>query len=65
MKLKNMQGDDVILVDVRNAPRHIKKDKIKDSLELQQVDLINNLEQLPKDKIIVVHCKSPSTLFFA
>lgn len=28
MKLKKMKGDEVILVDVRNAPKHIKKEKI-------------------------------------
>lgn len=56
MQLKKMKGDDVILVDVRNAPKHIKKDKIKDSIEIQQIDLVNNLEQLPKDKMIVVYC---------
>ena len=56
LKIKELKGDNVILLDVRNAPKHIKKDKIKDSLELQQMDLINNLKQLPKDKLIVVYC---------
>jgi rhodanese-related sulfurtransferase len=56
IQLKKIKGDDIVLVDVRNAPKHIKKDKIKDSLEIQQIDILDNLDQLPKDKLIVVYC---------
>lgn len=56
MKLKKLKNENVILLDVRNAPKALKKDKIKDSIELQQVDLADNLDQLAKDKIIVVYC---------
>jgi len=56
LKIKEEKGEDILLVDVRNAPKHIKKEKIKGSIEIQQIDLINNLDQLSKDKIIVVYC---------
>lgn len=45
-----------IMVDVRNAPPHLKKEKIKGALELPLNELEKHLEELPKDKLIVVYC---------
>jgi rhodanese-related sulfurtransferase len=48
--------DNYIVVDVRNAPAHIRKEKIQGALEIAQVDLEANLDQLDKDKTIIVYC---------
>lgn len=51
---KNPQ--DYVLIDVRNAPVHIKKVKIKGAMELPLNELAGRLSELPKDKTIVVYC---------
>ena len=48
--------DDFVLIDVRNAPDHIKKDKIKGALDIGQNVIMSRLSDLPKDKLIVVYC---------
>jgi rhodanese-related sulfurtransferase len=45
-----------ILVDVRNAPAHIKKNKIKGAIDIAQTDIEHSLTSIPKDKTIVVYC---------
>ncbi|WED29429.1 hypothetical protein L3V77_18565 [Vibrio sp. DW001] len=52
----NRDKDTVVLVDVRNAPAHIKKDKIKGAIEIAQSDLADNLDKISKDKRVVVYC---------
>lgn len=44
------------LVDVRNGPPHLKEEKIKGALEIPELQLQNNLDKLPKDKILVLYC---------
>lgn len=44
-----------VVIDVRNAPRKVKKDKIKNSVEILAKDLKNHLSSLAKDKIYVVY----------
>jgi len=44
----------MVLVDVRNAPDHLKKNKIQHALEIPQNELESRLSELPKDKIVVV-----------
>lgn len=46
----------VILLDVRNAPAHLKKIKILGALDKPEKDLADQLSELPKDKLIVVYC---------
>lgn len=48
--------DSCILVDVRNAPPHLKKEKIEGAIEIPLNELNQRLEELPKDKLIVVYC---------
>lgn len=43
------------VIDVRNAPKHVKKDKIKNSIEIPAKDLKNHLDTLSKEKIYVVY----------
>jgi rhodanese-related sulfurtransferase/DNA-binding MarR family transcriptional regulator len=45
-----------VLIDVRNAPPHLKKEKIKGALEIPLNELEQHLSELPKDKLIVVYC---------
>ena len=45
-----------VLVDVRNAPSHLKKVKITGAIEIPENDIKNRLGDLPKDKVIVVYC---------
>lgn len=44
------------LVDVRNAPAHLKKIKIEGAMEIPEKDLASRLSELPNDKIIIVYC---------
>lgn len=44
------------LVDVRNGPPHLRKEKIKGSLEIPQIELETRLAEFPKDKVIVLYC---------
>lgn len=44
-----------VVVDVRNAPKKVKKDKIKNSVEIPAKDLKNHLSTLDKGKIYVVY----------
>jgi len=53
---KKKSPEDFVLVDVRNAPPHIKKVKIENAVEIPLNDLENRLAELPKDKTIVVYC---------
>lgn len=48
--------DSCTLVDVRNAPPHLKKEKIQGAIEIPLNELDQRLEELPKDKLIVVYC---------
>ncbi|PNZ30852.1 putative dehydrogenases [Staphylococcus petrasii] len=44
-----------IVLDVRNAPKKVKKDKIKGSIEIPAKDLREHLSELSKNKVYVVY----------
>lgn len=44
-----------VVLDVRNAPAHIKKEQIKGALAIPAKDLTDYLEKLDKEKIYVVY----------
>lgn len=48
--------DNFFLVDVRNAPPNLKKVKIAGAIEIPEKDLAERLNELPKDRMIVVYC---------
>jgi rhodanese-related sulfurtransferase len=48
--------ENFVLVDVRNAPPHIKKVKIQGAVEIPLCELEVRLSELSKEKIIVVYC---------
>ncbi|HLQ82221.1 MAG TPA: rhodanese-like domain-containing protein [Pseudogracilibacillus sp.] len=52
--MKNGEGK-YIVIDVRNAPREFKQDKIKNSIEIPVKDLKKQLGNLSKDKAYVVY----------
>lgn len=56
MAYKKQNPEGSILIDVRNAPAHIKKEKIQGAIEISLNELENKVLQLPKDKTIIVYC---------
>lgn len=48
--------DSMVLIDVRNAPAHLKEKAIVGALQIPQVEISSHLSEIPKDKIIVVYC---------
>lgn len=56
MQYKKQNPTDYIVVDVRNAPPHLKKTKIAGAIDIPLTVLAENLDKLPKDKLIIVYC---------
>jgi rhodanese-related sulfurtransferase len=54
--LSKSNPDGLVLVDVRNAPPHILKEKIKGAIVIPQKDIEKSLDKLPKDKTIILYC---------
>ncbi|MFK4308594.1 rhodanese-related sulfurtransferase [Bacillus sp. RC242] len=48
--------DQYVLVDVRNGPAVLRKEKITGALEISQLELEKRIAELPKDKMIVLYC---------
>lgn len=59
--IENGEGKYTI-IDVRNAPKQVKKDKIKSSIEIPAKDIKDYLDDLPKDKIYVVYDWTSGTI---
>ncbi|MFF5994891.1 rhodanese-like domain-containing protein [Lysinibacillus sp. KU-BSD001] len=56
MQASKQNPDEYVLLDVRNGPPHLKKEKINGAVEIPQVELENHLSEIPKEKIIVLYC---------
>ncbi len=56
LQYKKQHQNDYLLVDIRNAPPHLKKEKIEGAIELPLSELEQSLDTLAKDKLIVVYC---------
>lgn len=50
------KNEDMLLVDVRNGPTHVRGSKIEGALELPQAELADRLSEIPSYKRIVVYC---------
>ncbi len=50
------EPDKFLIVDVRNAPPHILKQKITGATIIPLRELAERIDELPKDKTIVVYC---------
>ncbi|WP_235817432.1 MULTISPECIES: rhodanese-like domain-containing protein [Gracilibacillus] len=48
--------EDYYLVDVRNGPPHLKKEKVEGAVEIPQSELKKRFFELPKDKTLVLYC---------
>jgi rhodanese-related sulfurtransferase len=48
--------EEICLVDVRNGPAELLKEKIPGALVIGQAELARRLGELPKDKEIIVYC---------
>lgn len=56
MQAIKQNSDDYVLLDVRNGPPHLKKEKIQDAIEIPLAELENRLSEIPKEKVIVLYC---------
>lgn len=48
--------EEIVIIDVRNAPDSIKKEKIKGSVNIPQNRIGQSLDLLPKDKKLILYC---------
>lgn len=46
----------ICLVDVRNGPAELLKDRILGALQVPQTVILDRLAQLPKERTLVVYC---------
>ncbi|WP_346235471.1 rhodanese-like domain-containing protein [Lysinibacillus telephonicus] len=56
LKLSQMEPDKYFLIDVRNGPINVRSITIKDAHVIPQLELPNRLNEIPKDKVIIVYC---------
>jgi rhodanese-related sulfurtransferase len=56
MQVSKANPDQFLMVDVRNAPPHLKKEKIAGAIEIPLSELEQRVNELPKGKTIVVYC---------
>jgi Rhodanese-related sulfurtransferase len=56
MQASKAGSDKFMLVDVRNAPPHIMKQKIAGAKHIPLAQFAERIGELPKDKTIVVYC---------
>ncbi|MDO4666488.1 MAG: rhodanese-like domain-containing protein [Streptococcus sp.] len=51
-----------VILDIRNAPKHLKKEQIKGAKAIPAKDLANELDNLDKSKIYVVYDWNSGTI---
>ncbi|WP_205601120.1 rhodanese-like domain-containing protein [Virgibacillus sp. Bac330] len=56
LQVVNKTPERYYLVDVRNGPAHLKKEKIEGAVEIPQGELENRVSELPKDKTLALYC---------
>ncbi|MFP3728637.1 rhodanese-like domain-containing protein [Priestia filamentosa] len=56
IKAKEMSPERYFLIDVRNGPAHVRSITIKDSHVIPEQELDNRLDEIPKDKKIILYC---------
>ncbi|WP_243458057.1 rhodanese-like domain-containing protein [Sporosarcina sp. Te-1] len=56
MKATQLESEKYFLLDVRNGPIHVRSVTIKDTNVIPELELANRLEEIPKDKEIIVYC---------
>ncbi|MBT2668558.1 rhodanese-like domain-containing protein [Bacillus sp. ISL-4] len=53
---KQMDPEKYFLIDVRNGPIHLRSLTIKDANVIPEQELQNRLNEIPKEKEIIVYC---------
>jgi rhodanese-related sulfurtransferase len=56
LQFKKQSPNEIVLVDVRNGPIEARKNKIQGALVIPQAELESRLNEIPKDKKVVVYC---------
>ncbi|WP_268912573.1 rhodanese-like domain-containing protein [Lentilactobacillus sp. SPB1-3] len=53
--LKNPDDSDIVVLDVRNAPKQVKGDQIKGAVPMAAKDIADHLDELNPEKTYVVY----------
>ncbi|MBW3112521.1 rhodanese-like domain-containing protein [Bacillus sp. MCCB 382] len=56
IQMKKKFPEDSVLIDVRNGPVEARKNKIDGAVVIPQVEIESRLNEIPKDKKVVVYC---------
>lgn len=56
LRLAQIDPDKYFLIDVRNGPNHVRSLTIKDANIIPQQELPDRLNEIPKDKEVIVYC---------
>lgn len=56
LRLTQIDPDKYFLLDVRNGPLHVRSLKIKDANVIPEQELQARINEIPKDKEIIVYC---------
>ena len=56
LKSTQMDPEKYFLIDVRNGPSHVRSLTIKDANVIPEQELSNRLNEIPKDKEIIIYC---------
>lgn len=56
LRLAQIEPDKYFLIDVRNGPNHVRNLTIRDAHVIPQQELQDRLNEIPKDKEIIVYC---------
>ena len=56
MRYKEMDAEKYFLIDVRNGPIHVRGVTIKDAAIIPEQELPKRINEIPKDKEIIVYC---------
>lgn len=56
MMEKKKQPEGYVLIDVRNGNQSLKKEKIQGALEIPLSELQNRLNEIPRDKEVILYC---------
>ena len=56
LRSHQMDPGKYFLIDVRNGPAHVRNLTIKDANIIPEQELQNRLNEIPKDKEIIVYC---------
>jgi rhodanese-related sulfurtransferase len=56
LAMMKMQRDHICVVDVRNGPAELIKDRIPNALQIPQNVILEQIDKLPSDRLIVLYC---------